>query len=1330
MRIIPGNTKVKVEIFNNFDLWDLLVAVYAGIMLATILVSTLPVKIAFVSVHVLISVVLIARLDKEANYRYLMHIIRHYGIGRFFDRLDTDDNLKDLAKRGDSEVAFDELFPDKGTSKEAPVFAENSDTEAKESTDESVERAAEEASEETAEESAEETVEEEEVLEERPPEPVPETKKEAKKRLKAEKKAAKAAAKQAKKEEAAAKKEAKKTTHERVKPEAEPKLNENGEVEETLEEPELTKAEKKQRDKERKKAEKAEYDADTKLLKSKTLTQEEEDAIWLKRSQQAEAKKKEKQESKAAEKKGKEQWQEMADINAFTGITEGFIEYKKGKYYGAVIEIPSVEFKFFGQFRRNRSIESAFGQVLRMVKSDLCTNIVKVERPVSYDHYIRNEQEKLDELRASYEQGFIKEEELKSRVAIVYDRIYALQEYKDNNKIVIPFYYLVIFDNNKVNLKNMIGNVIDILKIGEMDAKYIKDPRDIATFLKYTNDLDFDEADAYAIRNEDLVTWAMPQSVEFTARNALVNGMATHNFRIVDYPTKVYDAWLASLLTYPSTKVVIKTTPMDAGKAIKSIDKSLSELRAKLNSARTDSEAIDTQTHIETLQLLLTTLQSESETLLSVNVYITGYDPVFTNENPKFDNLPKPSYRYHVNGMKKAIRRIWKEAGFKLNNNEFNQAISYIGSQVSGYDPFFDDGRGMPSNTIAAAFPWIYPHVMDEKGVQLGTSDEVPVFIDFFKRDSERVNSNMVIVGKSGSGKSFATKSILTNLAADDSKIFILDPEDEYSQLAKNLNGKFINVANAKYGRLNPFHIITTLDDDESSGGDSASSSYATHLQFLEEFFKQILPDCDKDSLEYLNSLIDRVYASKGITPYTELSKLLPTDYPTFDDLYDEILREFQHTDNEYIKTMLRTLMNYVSKFSEGGRNSVIWNGPSTVTTEENFTVFNFQSLLANRNTTIANAQMLLVLKYIDNEVIKNRDYNEKYNLNRKVVVVIDEAHVFIDTKFPVALDFMFQLAKRIRKYNGMQIIITQNIKDFVGSEEIARKSTAIINACQYSFIFSLAPNDMEDLCKLYEKAGGINESEQEQIVQAQRGHAFTVMTPTSRTSFKVTVPADVRAMFKADYKNPYFTGSMGETYWEEYMKDSRDKRRENLIAKGIDPDKQEEAAVGFDGFEEISEAPSIVEFDEFSPDEFVEKLKAQPAGNELKIEKLDPTKMDFETSDEPIIPEINLNAAPSAETVEFAELKKEIAPQTMLAAQGLVKESVESRNKTEEILAGLVDKLSTANMMDEIKKAVKEELTKEMESRGVPATPAESAPAAKAEESSSESLGLSAFGL
>lgn len=827
---------------------------------------------------------------------------------------------------------------------------------------------------------------------------------------------------------------------------------------------------------------------------------------------------------------------DVSKIIAFTDIQDGLIVYD-GKYYGAAIEIPPVEFRFFSASRRRTSIENGVAPILRSLQTDLGMNIVKIDRPIRYEAHLQGEYDKLEELRLAYEKGTLTEEELKARCGIIYDRIKELQRFCGDGKVIESFYYIVLFGGDRNQLNQQVSTAIEMLRGGEINATRL-DSRGLALMLRYSNELDFEESELDDLPEEEYAHWAMPRSVIVKPRTVSVSRVVTHNFTIVGYPTIVTDAWLAGVMSIPSTKVVVKCSPMDRAKAINGIDRSIHELQDQYQHTGITSKQMELQSHIDTLGELLATLQQQNESLLQVNVYVTAYDVPMTE---KWDPaMAAQTQRIRIANMKQTVRRIYRESGMKLNHMEFEQTIAFIGGQISGYDPLAKKGRGIPSNTIAAMYPWVYAHVNDAHGIKLGTSEGVPVMIDFFRRDSERVNSNMVIVGKSGSGKSYATKSLLANLAADDAKIFVLDPENEYTEMAANLHGKFINVGNATQGRLNPFHIITALEDDEAEAG-SVSGSYATHMQFLEEFFKQILPDCEKDALEYLNMLVDRMYTNHGITAETSLGGLTAEDYPIFDDLYDEVLKEFQYTDSEYIRTMLRTLINYISKFSGGGRNANIWNGPSTVTTEENFTVFNFQSLLSNRNATIANAQMLLVLKYIDNEIIKNREYNLRNHMNRKIIVVIDEAHVFIDSKFPIALDFMFQLAKRIRKYNGMQIVITQNIKDFVGSEEIARKSTAIINACQYSFIFSLAPNDMDDLCKLYEKAGGINENEQEQIVSAPRGQAFTVMSPTSRSTFKVEVPQGVVDLFQEpDYTSGYFIGNQNDAEWEAFLADSR----------------------------------------------------------------------------------------------------------------------------------------------------------------------------------------------
>ena len=1160
MRLIPGKTKVQIELFKGVTLWDILVGAIAMVLAILVIISSMGGKVVALSIILAVAVLLIMRLDTQPNYVMLLHMFQHFGLKRRYRKVYTDETLK---KKAGGEIVNEFLkeYKEEQAALEAAQAKEAEDAEEEnEEEDEYEEYGASYSNQDENYEFYDLNYRDDDKMYVDNPASADNQ--------------AYADDQMYEDDEKMILENTSKVKGKAIKLGDYHNEEESAEAESEEAKPKVSVSELKKQDKKLRKEE-------DKILRSSKYTKEEKDAVWLARANRSMEIKQAKNMMKEDVTDNSFQAAFMDQIIAFTGIKDGYIEYG-GKYFGVAIEIDPVEFRFFSEHRRNNSIEGGVGRVLRSVHADFAANIVKIERPVIYDNYLAKEKEKLEEIRKSYESGVMSEAEFKSRVEIVQDRMEDLKGMCFKNKIITPFYYIVLFESDKKQLEIMVKSAMDSLTSGELKVRRLESDKEIAVFLKYTNHLDFDEREVDLIDPEDYAMWAMPETLNIKFRTIEVNNIITHNMRVVTYPTLVGDAWLAGVLSTPGTKAVIKCTPMDRGKSIRTIDRSLQELRGQYNATGVDSKRIELENHIASLTELLATLQSEGEELMECNIYITAYDIQSTRVSPNIVHQPPESSLPVVSSMKKNVRRSWQEAGFRLNNMEFEQIQAFIGSQISAYDPKVKEGRGIPTNSIGAAFPWIYAHISDEGGFKLGVSEGVPVFINFFRRDNERVNSNMVVIGKSGSGKSYATKSLLSNLAAEDSKIFILDPENEYSELAKNLHGKMINVANAQHGRLNPFHIITALDDDEAGGG-NATGSFATHLQFLEEFYRQILPDIDKDALEYLNTLTERLYTNRGITPETDLAKRAPEDYPIFDDLYDAVLQEFERTDNEYIRSLLRSLINYVSKFSTGGRNANIWNGPSTVTTEENFTVFNFQSMLSNRNTTIANAQMLLVLKYIDNEIIKNRDYNTKYKLHRKVVVVIDEAHVFIDEKYPIALDFMFQLAKRIRKYNGMQIVITQNIKDFVGSEEIARKSTAIINACQYSFIFALAPNDIQDLCKLYEKAGGINENEQEQITQAPRGQAFTIMSPTSRSTFRVEVPKDMVDMFQeSDYESKRYSGEEGLEAWEDFVGESRslneEARLENRRAEEVESEYISASSKQRVIFEEIAEeeAPEV----------------------------------------------------------------------------------------------------------------------------------------------------------
>lgn len=775
----------------------------------------------------------------------------------------------------------------------------------------------------------------------------------------------------------------------------------------------------------------------------------------------------------------------MKDLIPFEGLSdERFINY--GEYKAAVIEIKPMSFWLYNEYKQNMLINT-LANAIRRLNADQTASIVKCSRPIVFDDYIDVEEKKMDELILMREREEITEEELEARSGIFENRVVNMEYSNREERQFKDHFYMVVYDKDREALDNTIEGMINTLKssVTPMQSHRLEGS-ELLVFLRSTYEKDFNEREVKSLIEDDFVKWVQPKEVQFRMGSTIIDGETYKNFSVTDYPLYVNNAWGTMLFDIERSKVIINFKPVPKYESEKSIDKAIMETETKLERTGKSSAQIELNTHLETLRNLLASLKNNNEQLYDINTHIICED-----------------------GVKKEVKAILKQNGFKYSEMFGRQVDAFISTSISRLDTVKEYWRGIPTTTYASIFPFVSSELQDEKGFYIGYN-QYPVFINLFARNSERVNSNVMIIGKSGSGKSYATKTLLTNLAADNAKIFILDPEDEYTILAKNLCGKMMDVGSSAHGIFNPFHIMTTLEADEGAKDDS----FSLHLQFLEQFFKIILEGLSSDAFELLNSVVTQVYHRKNIDATTKIKDLKPEDFPIFDDLLKLIRDKVEEETDPYKKQNYQTIETYIEKFGTGGRNSNLWNGPTSIVTRENFVTFNFRSLLANRNKTIASAQMLLVFKYLDNEIIKNRDFNLKYFTSRKIIVVVDEAHVFINPQYPIALDFMAQMAKRIRKYTGMQVVITQNIKDFVGSEEIQRQSTAIINASQYSFIFSLAPNDITDLVALYRNAGEINEEEQNQIVTAGVGQCFLITGPLSRTMLKIDAIPYVKQLF------------------------------------------------------------------------------------------------------------------------------------------------------------------------------------------------------------------------
>ena len=778
------------------------------------------------------------------------------------------------------------------------------------------------------------------------------------------------------------------------------------------------------------------------------------------------------------------------NIDALLGLkeikTNGLLAYSGGMF-GRVIKVGQKNFGIEDVVQQNIDI-GYIANALKILDANQSADIIKIDRPVNLDGFSEELFARLSALR---------EEESQTREirrGILQERIDRIDKLNNIRKQYLSDYYIVVYGRNELDLESTAINIAGEVGKSGLSTKLLGQ-REAAVFLKYSFSRNFDEREEKDIADEDLLAWVKPKEVVFHGNKYIIDGTEASVLTVADYPLRVKNAWGAKLFNIPNTKVVMHVRPVDKYKAIRRIDKCIGEMATKQIVADKASEANSAETHQETMNALLDSLQTENESLLDVTLTVTAYN-YLKNEN-----------------YKKAVRRAMLTENFKPSTLYGLQIEGFKTAAVSPVSTLKNHERGINSSSLAAVFPFVRTCVLDEGGILLGENktNGYPFILNLWKRGNLYQNSNAMIIGKSGSGKSYFLKTLIANEWANGTRVIVLDPEAEYLTLTRNLAGDIIDVGNAKEGCINPFHIYQILTEDGTPADPKVT--FNTHLKMLESFFKIVLADAPVDVIELINNLVVETYEKMGITENTDCSAF-PADYfPLFSDLLETLQAKDKGSMDELTKRDMRTAELYLQKFVSG-RYSDIWNAPSTLKTDADLIDFDFQSLFANKNNTVANAQMLLIFRFIEQEVINARERN-KGGANLHTLIIADEAHLYIDPKFPIALDFFYSMSKRIRKYNGSFVPATQNIADWNANEELRGKTSAIIKNSQYSFIFKLSAPDMKDVLDIYKAGDSFNDEEQRMIISAVTGQTFFVGSTELRNCILVKAGDYTQGLFE-----------------------------------------------------------------------------------------------------------------------------------------------------------------------------------------------------------------------
>ena len=538
---------------------------------------------------------------------------------------------------------------------------------------------------------------------------------------------------------------------------------------------------------------------------------------------------------------------------------------------------------------------------------------------------------------------------------------------------------------------------------------------------------------------------------------------------VVSYPRFVGPGYLANITNMSGVKMVIKHLPLSGDVIRKMLNKEIADLRARYDNERDNTMLEKYRQDMDSLDYFIqqfTASQSKTFDFQMHLMLIADTKEGLENKKMQVKNyldameMKAIPLRFEQQNILKSIIPIFP-----------NQAVE---SRI---------GTPMPSPTMAAMYPFIFDTIKDEGlSTLLGVdfSGGVVLFNQFLyqiRKENNRNNANMIILGTSGSGKSTAAKLILRSHIRNGYQIVAVDPEGEISEMTKMYGGTVVDLGKGgEFGMVNPLEILVDADDDELKNG-AGNTVLTKTLQTLKAFMKYYDPGIEEDVLTLFIGIVQDTYERFGINFQTDFSRFKPENYPTFSDVYATVYGKLTSlTEKTHERDVLERLELKIRPFVR--ELKFYFNGHTSITSNTDFIVFNIKELM-NSDVNIRNALLFNVLKYA---------WSLCLNPNVNTVLSVDEAHVLLGEKNILGAEFLAQVQRRARKYNTGTIIITQQPSDFVG-EGIISHGKAIFDNASYYLVMGLKKQAAEDLAQLID----LNDNEKEGIKRYSQGQGLFV---------------------------------------------------------------------------------------------------------------------------------------------------------------------------------------------------------------------------------------------
>lgn len=475
-----------------------------------------------------------------------------------------------------------------------------------------------------------------------------------------------------------------------------------------------------------------------------------------------------------------------------------------------------------------------------------------------------------------------------------------------------------------------------------------------------------------------------PSFVEVDFNHIKIDDKFYRTLYVVGYPRYVGPNWLYSLITFDHPLYIsMYIYPTEAKVVLEELRRKIAEMEATLEGDIKAGKVVDptVQVALDDALSLQAELARGSERFFQFGLYIT----IPADSQEELDTLGK-----QIDSTLSSLLIIARKATLEMEEG-FKSTLPMFYDKLSLW-------RNMDTTSLAMTFPFSTASLTRNEGILYGINQHDGSLIIFDRFTLE--NANSVILGKSGGGKSFLVKLETLRLLMMDVHVIILDPENEYKKLSESVGGEFVEFSlNSKY-KINPFDLATDSPEPDE---------LTNKILNLHSLMRVIMGDLTPAQDALLDRSLVLTYREKGITNDPETFKIAP---PLLEDLY-KILQGMESVE-------ARELSDRLEKFVKGSAAG-IFNHQSNFDIKNPFTVFGIRDLEEN----LRPVAMYITLDYIWNRVRRDR---------RKRVLIVDEAWYLIKNKDSGA--YLHNFAKRARKYLLGMTTITQDVEDFLATEE------------------------------------------------------------------------------------------------------------------------------------------------------------------------------------------------------------------------------------------------------------------------------------------------------